>query len=320
MAITNFITPYSPLVRGLSYALLSLIGATLLSWVAAEVPGLSLSVHFRFHYAWGLLLCLGGLWRQRKRLRWWLGVAALLFNLTQVLPLYLPPAPESRPAPDSPTLTLLSFNLLSENQHHAAARDYLLAQQPDVLLLLEFTPRWEGALAPVLAQYPHQQRLPRTGHYGMALLSRFPLDSTRWVWPGDAPFPALYAEVCAHGQSFRLMCLHPPAPPLWEKLNWRNQQLEALPALLGEATNPLILWGDFNLTEQHPLFPRLLAQLDLRDTRQGRGRQASWPVRWGAWGLPLDHCLIGPSFAVLDRTLGPNLGSDHRPLRVELSW
>jgi len=36
-------------------------------------------------------------------------------------------------------------------------------------------------------------------------------------------------------------------------------------------------------------------------------------------GLPVDHCLVSPSVALVSRTVGPDVGSDHRPLLVEFS-
>jgi endonuclease/exonuclease/phosphatase (EEP) superfamily protein YafD len=36
--------------------------------------------------------------------------------------------------------------------------------------------------------------------------------------------------------------------------------------------------------------------------------------------LPIDHILIGPGLAVLDRRLGPDTGSDHLPVVADLAW
>jgi endonuclease/exonuclease/phosphatase (EEP) superfamily protein YafD len=57
----------------------------------------------------------------------------------------------------------------------------------------------------------------------------------------------------------------------------------------------------------------------LRDTRAGFGIQASWPTQIPPLGIPLDHCLVSPELVVLDRRLGPAVGSDHRPVILELA-
>jgi endonuclease/exonuclease/phosphatase (EEP) superfamily protein YafD len=33
--------------------------------------------------------------------------------------------------------------------------------------------------------------------------------------------------------------------------------------------------------------------------------------------VPIDHCLVSPEITILDRRLGPAVGSDHYPLIVD---
>ncbi|MCU0878609.1 MAG: endonuclease/exonuclease/phosphatase family protein, partial [Pirellulaceae bacterium] len=88
----------------------------------------------------------------------------------------------------------------------------------------------------------------------------------------------------------------------------------------GRPAEPLVLAGDLNLTEHSPYFRDLLRASGLADTRQGIGIQASWSPRVPLLSLPLDHVLVSRELAVVSRRLGPPLGSDHRPVVVQLAW
>jgi endonuclease/exonuclease/phosphatase (EEP) superfamily protein YafD len=35
--------------------------------------------------------------------------------------------------------------------------------------------------------------------------------------------------------------------------------------------------------------------------------------------IPIDHCLVSPSVAIVDRRVGPPVGSDHLPVFVDFA-
>jgi endonuclease/exonuclease/phosphatase family metal-dependent hydrolase len=45
----------------------------------------------------------------------------------------------------------------------------------------------------------------------------------------------------------------------------------------------------------------------------------TWPTRFSPLLIPIDHCLVSATVAVVKRSVGPNIGSGHCPLLVDLA-
>ena len=126
------------------------------------------------------------------------------------------------------------------------------------------------------------------------------------------------------GQPTVLVATHPPAPldsKTWEN---RNEHLQELARYVDELTDPVLVAGDLNTTMWSPYFDDLLEQTTLYETRRSYGIHPTFPAsRWGLdlpWPLqvPLDHVLASEEWAVLGCKNGPNVGSDHLPLIVDV--
>jgi endonuclease/exonuclease/phosphatase (EEP) superfamily protein YafD len=96
-------------------------------------------------------------------------------------------------------------------------------------------------------------------------------------------------------------------------------------ALAREAPDrPLVLAGDFNAAPTEAIVMDLAAAagLSLFD-----GGTIATPTRFArefglpAWvGVPIDHVAARGPFRLVSRTVGPDLGSDHLPVVVELEF
>ncbi len=80
-----------------------------------------------------------------------------------------------------------------------------------------------------------------------------------------------------------------------------------------------MLVGDLNLTPYAPAFPRLLRESGLRDAFVGRWWRPTWQAGFGPLALPIDHALVPATSCVLQADIGPDVGSDHRPVQVTLT-
>lgn len=80
-----------------------------------------------------------------------------------------------------------------------------------------------------------------------------------------------------------------------------------------------ILIGDLNATPWSREYAGLLKRAALRDARRGQWPIATWHAAgWMPLQLPIDHALTRGAVEVLQFRVGPDLGSDHRPLLVDL--
>jgi endonuclease/exonuclease/phosphatase (EEP) superfamily protein YafD len=109
----------------------------------------------------------------------------------------------------------------------------------------------------------------------------------------------------------------PPVRATWASAHARFfAALERARASFGE---DVVIMGDLNATPWSYALRTLLDRTGLRDSRRGFGLGASWPT-WSPFvRIPIDQLLLGGRVEVLAREVGPELGSDHFPLRATVA-
>lgn len=277
-----------------------------------------LAAHFRLHYALILAVALIPTLFCSTPIPTMVAGSLLLINLATILPLARKPRVHS--TTNRPTLRLLHVNVLVSNLHHAAVERLIKDQQPDVVLLQEINPRWMDALRGLRSAYPHGTAVVLSNEYGLALLSRMPLETVEAVQVIHGGLPSIVARLSLGGRRVTLIGTHPHAPTTRLKTRLRDRHLLALADRVRQLTGPVIVFGDFNTTSWSWIFRRLVRDGRLRDSRQGFGIQPTWPTAW--WPLlrvPIDHCLVSRDVLVLNRLVGPAVGSDHLPIVIECS-
>ncbi|HEY8377711.1 MAG TPA: endonuclease/exonuclease/phosphatase family protein, partial [Nannocystis sp.] len=284
-------------------------------------PRLDLASHFRAHYA--ALAALALVLAAALRLRRWALLAGLLLaaELTQVAPLWFGRAEPAGPA----VLRLLHFNLLSQNPHKDDVVAWIAATGADLVLALEVDPAWAEALARVPG-YDVLEVVPRRDNFGIALLVRHDRrDMVSETSQDDLlhGIPALVAELSIDGRTIALLGVHPPPPIDAGHAAARDFALRAVgewvQARRRGGAVPIVL-GDLNATPWSAPLRRLLADTGLVDSQRGFGLQPSWPASGLFPRIAIDHCLHDRALTTVARALGPALGSDHLPLRVDLAW
>ena len=292
------------------------VGSLLASW---GWP-FELFIHFTPQLAVGALLAsiLYGVQR-----RWRHVVAALaiaLWHIIATVPLYLPDDGVwigAHEVPAEQRLRIALLNVEYNNEDHARVLEQLRSADADVIAVVEVGARWLQVLREGLGDtHPHVEAHPRSDRFGLVLLSRRPLTPHRLIVSDS--ITTLVSSVQVAQEEVTIALVHPP-PPITPRLhNRRDAVIDAIIARRPAWGRSVIVLGDFNATSWSPALQRLMERARLRDSRGGRGLFGSWPSRLAVLGIAIDHVFLSENISVISREVGPHVGSDHRPVLIEV--
>lgn len=289
--------------------------ASLLGFFGAYNWFLDLCSHFRVQYFLGLsVVAMLLLIPHMRRLAACLGAVAVA-NLIVILPLYFGRTPALPHGGHTVRAMLANVNTKTGNATDVAAA--IRRFNPDIVVLEEVSAKWLADLKPILDGYRHSEQDPREDNFGIGLWSRFPFTRSRIAHIGAAEVPSIVAEIDTPQGKCTVVATHPLPPGGREYSEFRNSQLADLPRWVREASSPVVLLGDLNVTPWSHYFKRLLQETGLKDSAQGRGVLPTWPTFNPLMLIPIDHCLYSDGIEVVTRQTGPQVGSDHFPVIVD---
>jgi endonuclease/exonuclease/phosphatase (EEP) superfamily protein YafD len=302
---------------------IGLIATAAASFAALLAPfgwPFELFAHFRWQIgAAALALLVASLVLRRP---WMMAVACVTVAL-QWLPGVLMSGPASAHEATAGTcsadrLRVVTANAWFANTDHATLVAWLGRSDADIIALQELTPQWVTALESLAHEYPYRRYLARDDAYGIAVLSRWPIDDVQPMdFAGDG-IPSLVANVDMHGRKLRVIALHTRWPVLPDLQVARDRALQQAAALALTRPAATILLGDLNLTPYAPAFTRLVSGSGLQDALAGEAWRPTWQAGFWPLALPIDHVLVPRGACVTAHEIGPDVGSDHRPLQVTL--
>jgi endonuclease/exonuclease/phosphatase (EEP) superfamily protein YafD len=236
--------------------------------------------------------------------------AVALVNLAVVAPLYLPPGGE----PAGESVRILSFNLLSTNERYDDVVGYIRETEPDLVFLHEGTALWEEALAGFFLP-DYEIVSGRTDELIFGTIALVPPGSTVESLGFRSRDPRGLVVTL---DGLEVLGVH-PLPPVSEGEAARNRiQLATHAEWAATRSGPSVVVGDLNATPWAAGFRELAASGDLQNSQRGYGVAPTWEVG-RFWAVPIDHLLHSDDLVTVDRVVGPDLGSDHRPLLVEVA-
>jgi len=277
-----------------------------------------------------LLVLLPGTLLRRSRLLVILAAVPAALCLLTYGQLYLPRMPVRAVGP---TFTAMTYNVLYRNRDADQVAAAIEAHGPDFFGLRELEAPLAQALESRLTdRYPFHKVEPGCGFW-----SRYPIlqyEAFR-LGGGEGHFVQQLA-LDVDGHEVTVLSVHPRSPPLqgFHPLGLplgvptgfanegRDADMRDLLAHLEELDGPLVVMGDFNLSDQQAPYAELTRHL--RDAH----RESGWGMgftftRFPRLGLPMwriDYVFHSPDLVALSTVVGDYGGSDHRPVIARLAF
>lgn len=219
-------------------------------------------------------------------------------------------------------LTIVSANLWRNNQNPAQIAAWIRAQRADVVILAEVSGTSKHIPAQLADLYPWRSSCTATGSCSTWILSRIRPSTIYPLARGDSEgrraLSAFAIEIPILGEAVTIIGVHLARPGLAGR---QTRDLAELAGLIARILpTSLIIAGDFNAT------PAMFAMQKLyraTATRPVSGFASSWPTasanHYLPMGVPIDQLLVSRDWQVDAFSQGPDLGSDHLPLRATLA-
>ncbi len=310
---------------------IALIGAnasTLLALLAGTGWPAELFSHFPVQYALAQFAGIAFFLLLRPR---WLGLISLPLlglNLWLLAPYYWQDGSAHAATAPAVTLRVMTLNINAENPHVDLVVQAIEAENPDLLLLVEITPGWwEAAPVEFRERYPYRATEITDSPFGIALVSRRPFVYHDIFHFGIYGRPAIAAQICldspeagAAAPCLHVVAVHPD-PPITPNLARSRDGLisEVGEYLRGVSEKRRLVMGDMNATPWSPVLRHFMEQNGLRDSALGYGVHPTWFSRWLPLGIPIDQILHSDGISVLDRRVGPEVGSDHFAVTADIA-
>lgn len=270
---------------------------------------------------------------------WWLRGAAALVLAAFVLSFGGLFVPRAAPIAQASTLRVMTFNQLVANDRMDAIIDVIRANDADVVALQELSPAVAAAVQQQLAtRYPYQVLAPAPTPSGLGLLSRYRLE------PLPSSWEARYQKVRVHvgNQALTLLNVHPPVPLVRSgerrvtglkrlmrsyDAARRDWELHVLLDDIDHTAGPLLVVGDFNLSDREPLYHAFDAQLHDAYREANIGFGFTFPNRKSFKGIAVPFPLIRIDYVWSAGGVTPmtaavqceDLGSDHCALVADVA-
>ncbi len=217
-----------------------------------------------------------------------------------------------------------TYNVDTQTSRPQVVVDWLSKDKPDLIVLIGVNRQWMPVFDRLVKIFPYQSIMNSSADYGMAILSRLPLDNIKNDTAGPLNLPLLSAEVETPLGRMCVTAIHPNPPLGADDTLTRNLYIDQASTIIRTRAIPCLLMGNINATPWSTGFDPLRTLPNLQP--QLWQPPATWPVMLGAFGIPVDHILLTIPFEyhsylkIKNLWLGPSLStSSHRPVLAKIT-
>jgi vancomycin resistance protein VanJ len=220
-------------------------------------------------------------------------------------------------------LRVITCNMQGGGIDYLAFNAYLQETQPDIVLLQEWTDGHRAA-----AFRDDEWKLVESG--GLWVASRLPITAIDGLPRGRLPLSAAaggFRVETAYGE-VQIVNVHLPTPRdgISAVLHRRLRGIAALEAntaarrevsavarqFCSELASVDIVAGDFNMPVESSIYRADWGDLRNAFSDSGFGWGGTKQTNWHS--VRIDHVLFSPAWKCIHASVGPNVGSDHRPV------
>lgn len=262
-------------------------------------------------------------------MRAWALAVAFAIPLAALAAWVLPVLMPTRLPVASRTIRIVFANVNAWNAPAPEAVRWFESTDADVVALIECSAEWAGALrdasrAGGVAWVHEHVRIGDHPIGGAAIFSRHPLRGAQSLISPEGRFPLIDAVVEAPSGPLRIIVAHPMPPIGLDALEARNAEIRWLAQRCTDSDLPTAVVADFNDTPFGHALRDFRARSGLSPATDVSGLVTTWPSRMASLPLPavmriaIDHCFVSADVGVAAFSAGPDIGSDHLPLVIDL--
>jgi len=222
---------------------------------------------------------------------------------------------------ESGSLRVMTLNKLYNNNNYSQIANYIQSRDPDILAIEEIF-KDEAALLAKLMGYEHWHMAScGCSAYGsdLALFSRFPLDNVSLAFE-DRLGGVLRGEVTLSvDRTLAVYVAHIVVPYSSSAYEIRRNMINQLADSINQERLETVLMGDFNASPYSVDIRSLAKQTtDISLVGDRPWSRCTWFGYSELLCADIDHIFVPKDSVVSDYEIGPAVGSDHRPIDVDL--